>query len=86
MVDGPDAGLARLDALAAREGIGGYHLLHAARADLLRRAGRFGEAVIAYGQALSLASNEAERRYLGRRLAEVSTAQRSSPPPPRIVR
>jgi RNA polymerase sigma-70 factor (ECF subfamily) len=75
MVDGPDAGLARLDALAAREGIGGYHLLHAARADLLRRAGRLGDAGAAYEQALSLAGNEAERRYLGRRLAEVSGAR-----------
>ena len=77
MVDGPDAGLARLDALAEREGIRGYHLLHAARADLLRRAGRRAEARAAYEQALSLAGNEAERRYLGRRLAEVTGAPKA---------
>jgi RNA polymerase sigma-70 factor (ECF subfamily) len=77
MVDGPDAGLARLDALAAREGIRGYHLLHAARADLLRRAGRSEEARAAYEQAISLAGNEAERRYLARRLAEVTGAARA---------
>jgi RNA polymerase sigma-70 factor, ECF subfamily len=77
MVEGPDAGLARLEALADREGIRGYHLLHAARADLLRRAGRLEEARAAYAQALSLVSNEAERRYLGRRLAEVTVSLRS---------
>lgn len=49
-------------------------LLPAARADLLRRAGRMAEAGAAYEQALSLAGNEAERRYLGRRLAEVTAA------------
>jgi RNA polymerase sigma-70 factor (ECF subfamily) len=76
MVDGPDAGLTRLDALADREGIRGYHLLHAARADLLRRAGRLEEAGAAYELALSLAGNEAERRYLGRRLGEVTGALR----------
>ena len=71
MVEGPAAGLARLDALAGREGIRGYHLLPAARADLLRRAGRPAEAAIAYAEALTLVGNEAERRYLARRLGEV---------------
>jgi RNA polymerase sigma-70 factor, ECF subfamily len=71
MVEGPAAGLARLDALAGREGIVGYHLLPAARADLLRRAGSLDEAAQAYAEALALVSNEAERRYLQRRLAEV---------------
>lgn len=74
MVEGPDAGLSRLEALASREGLRGYHLLHAARADLLRRAGRRDEARAAYALALSLAGNEAERRYLGRRLAEMTGA------------
>jgi RNA polymerase sigma-70 factor (ECF subfamily) len=73
MVEGPAAGLARLDALAGREGIRGYHLLPAARADLLRRAGRRAEAAAAYAEALALVGNEAERRYLSRRLAEVSS-------------
>jgi RNA polymerase sigma-70 factor, ECF subfamily len=72
MVEGPAAGLARLDALAEREGIRGYHLLPAARADLLRRAGRRAEATAAYAEALALVGNGAERRYLARRLAEVS--------------
>ena len=48
------------------------HLLHSARADLLRRLGSFEEAAKAYEQALSLVSNESERRYLQRRLREVS--------------
>ncbi len=72
MVEGPEAGLALLDALAEREGIRGYHLLPAARADLLRRAGRRAEAAAAYAEALALVGNDAERRYLARRLAEVS--------------
>ncbi len=72
MVTGPDAGLARLDALAGREGIRGYHLLPAARANLLRRAGRRAEAAGAYDEALALVGNDAERRYLARRRAEVT--------------
>ena len=71
MVEGPDAGLALLDALAGQEGIRGYHLLPSARADLLRRAGRRDEAAAAYAEALALVGNDAERRYLARRLAEV---------------
>ena len=47
-----------------------YHLLPAAKADLLRRAGRMGEAAAAYREALELATNPAERRYLERRLAQ----------------
>ncbi|MBV8717151.1 MAG: RNA polymerase subunit sigma-24, partial [Chloroflexi bacterium] len=50
-----------------------FHPLHAARADLLRRAGRRGEAVRAYERAIALCSNTVERRYLERRLAELST-------------
>jgi RNA polymerase sigma-70 factor, ECF subfamily len=73
MVEGPEAGLLRLDALAGRDGIRGYHLLPAARADLLRRAGRRKEAAAAYAEALALVGNEAERRYLERRRAEMVT-------------
>ena len=72
MVEGPEAGLARLDALAGRDDMRGYHLLPAARADLLRRAGRREEAAAAYEEALAQVGNAAERRYLDRRLAEVS--------------
>jgi len=49
----------------------GYHLYHAARADLLRRAGRVEEARTAYRDALGVCRNDVERRYLGRRLREV---------------
>jgi RNA polymerase sigma-70 factor (ECF subfamily) len=72
MVEGPDAGLALLSALRDRDGIERYHLLPAARADLLRRAGRHAEAREAYAEALALVGNDAERRYLARRLAEVN--------------
>ena len=73
MAEGPEVGLARLDRLEAEGPLAGYHLLPAARADLLRRAGRRDEAARAYGQAIALASNDAERRYLvGRRAALAS--------------
>jgi len=66
--DGPAAGLALIDALD----LGGYQYLHAARADLLRRLGRSEEAREAYERALALAHAEPERRFLQRRLAELS--------------
>ena len=72
MRDGPAAGLELLDALALDERLSGYHLLPAARADLLRRVGRHAEAAVAYREALKLVGNEPERRYLQRRLDEVS--------------
>ena len=65
-------GLALLDALAAQKELAEFHLLPAARADLLRRLGRLGDAAEAYRRALALATNDVERRYLRRRLAEVS--------------
>jgi RNA polymerase sigma-70 factor, ECF subfamily len=74
MASGPEAGLALLGELVGREGIRGYHLLPAARADLLRRAGRAAEAAAAYTEALALVGNAAERRYLERRLSEVTSA------------
>jgi RNA polymerase sigma-70 factor, ECF subfamily len=69
MVDGPQAGLALIDALAGD--LDGYHLFHAARADLLRRIGSSAEAAKSYGRALTLVTNESERRFLARRLHEV---------------
>lgn len=72
MADGPLAGLALLDRPEMQQALSDYHLFHAARADLLRRAGRLTEASSAYRQALSLCQNERERAYLHRRLAEVS--------------
>jgi RNA polymerase sigma-70 factor, ECF subfamily len=71
MAQGPQAGLALLDSLTASGVLSGYHLLPAARADLLRRLGRHGEAAEAYGEALGLAGTDAERRYLARRRTEV---------------
>ncbi len=60
-----------LDLIGQIEGLDDYHLLHSARADLLRRLGRDDEAAASYRRALSLATNETERRYLERRLGEV---------------
>ncbi len=69
-VAGPDAGLAEIAALEKRDArLAGYRYLPAARADLLRRAGRRAEAAAAYAEALALAGNEAERAFLARRLA-----------------
>jgi RNA polymerase sigma-70 factor, ECF subfamily len=71
MAQGPREGLALIDRL---ENLENYHLLHSARADLLRRAGDAADAAIAYEKALSLATNQSERRYLERRLREVAPA------------
>ncbi|TGA85482.1 RNA polymerase sigma factor [Streptomyces palmae] len=71
MRDGPEAGLDLLDALADAGELCGFHLLPAARADLLRRLGRTAEAAVAYRAALDLAGNESERATLARRLAEL---------------
>lgn len=72
MVDGPRVALALVDALAAGGELERYHLLHAARADLLRRLGSLKEAAKSYAEALTLVTNDAERRFLERRLREVS--------------
>jgi RNA polymerase sigma-70 factor (ECF subfamily) len=71
MVDGPRPALALIDALAERGDLDHYHLLHAARADLLRRLGSSAEAAKSYARALALVTNDAERRFLERRLREV---------------
>jgi RNA polymerase sigma-70 factor (ECF subfamily) len=71
MAEGPARGLELLDELDARGELAHYHLLPAARADLLRRIGRTGEAAEAYRAAIGLAGNDAERRFLVRRLAEL---------------
>lgn len=65
MADGPAAGIARLEPLA--DPLDGYHLFHATRADLLRRLDRYDEADAAYGRAIALATNDAERRFLSLR-------------------
>ncbi|WP_198412303.1 RNA polymerase sigma factor [Nocardioides mangrovicus] len=72
--DGPDAGLAALDALAGEPQLAGYGYLAASRADLLRRLDRGAEAALAYEEALHLTGNEVERAFLAARLAEVRPA------------
>jgi RNA polymerase sigma-70 factor (ECF subfamily) len=74
MAEGIEAGLARIDEIAASGVLDDYPYLHAARADLLRRIGRFEDARAAYERALGLTANAAERRFLRRRLAEVGGA------------
>ena len=69
---------ALLDSLSARGELSGYHLLPAARADLLRRLGRPSEAAAAYRAALGLVTNPTERRFLERRLEMVAEASRTS--------
>jgi len=66
-----EEGLALLDELETRAGLKEFHLLPAARADLLRRLGRMDKAADAYRRALSLATNDIERRFLRRRMAEL---------------
>jgi RNA polymerase sigma-70 factor, ECF subfamily len=72
MCDGPEAGLALMDGLALDGELRDYHLLPAARADMLWRLGRRSEAAAAYRQAHDLAGTDAERRYLERRLLEAT--------------
>lgn len=79
MADGPRAGLTIIDGLIARRDLDSYHLLYAARADLLRRIGSRQEAAKSYQDALELVSNERERRYLQRRLQEVQRSDGSLP-------
>ena len=72
MRDGPEAGLNLIDTILARGDLEGYHLAHAARADLCRRLGRAtAEARAAYERALSLTQQGPERRFLERRLADL---------------
>ncbi len=70
MNEGPEQGLALLEQLSGS--LAGYYLFHAAKADLLRRLGRNGEASIAYRDAIALATNEVELAYLKRRLEQVA--------------
>jgi RNA polymerase sigma-70 factor (ECF subfamily) len=72
MRDGPEAGLAIIDALLAEGMLADYRFAHSARADLLRRLGRIGDARAAYVQALALTQQEPERRFLERRLRELA--------------
>jgi RNA polymerase sigma-70 factor (ECF subfamily) len=82
MAEGPRAGIALIEAVAATGDLENYHLLHAARADLLRRAGSSSEAAKSYLRALALVTNDSERRYLERRLDELQRADSAAAPPP----
>jgi RNA polymerase sigma-70 factor (ECF subfamily) len=73
MVHGPEPALALIDAIAASGDLDDHHLMHSARADMLRRLGRFGEAIASYSRALELAGSAGERRFLEGRLREVQT-------------
>jgi RNA polymerase sigma-70 factor, ECF subfamily len=75
MADGPLAGLALLDQLAASDELGAYHLFHATHGELLLRAGRGFEAVAAFERAIQLTANPAEIRHLRRRLTTASLGQ-----------
>jgi RNA polymerase sigma-70 factor, ECF subfamily len=75
MVEGPRAGLAVIDSLASTTDLDNYHLLHAARADLLRRNGSPAEAARSYERALALVTHDSERQYLEKRLREVQSTQ-----------
>lgn len=76
MLKGPLQGLAQLDRSGLAEALDHYHLYHAARADLLRRADRYEEAISAYGRALALCQNLIERRFLQRRRSELLAQRR----------
>ena len=71
MRDGPERGLAIIDAILARGELDAYHLAHAARADLLRRLERTVEARTAYQRALELTVEDPERRLIQRRLSQL---------------
>jgi RNA polymerase sigma-70 factor (ECF subfamily) len=73
MVEGPARALALMDALAAAGELDHYHLLHAARGDMLRRSGAPEEAAASYERALNLVTNDGERRFLERRLRELKS-------------
>jgi RNA polymerase sigma-70 factor (ECF subfamily) len=72
MRDGPSAGLLLIDGILARGDLADYHLAHAARADMYRRLDQPSAARKAYQQALTLARQEPERRFLEQRLAELA--------------
>jgi RNA polymerase sigma-70 factor, ECF subfamily len=75
MAEGPQSGLAIINSLSANGELDEYHLLHAARADLLRRLDSRDEAAKSYSRALQFVTNDKERRYLQRRLREVQLPQ-----------
>jgi RNA polymerase sigma-70 factor, ECF subfamily len=71
MRDGPLRGLQLVDNILAQGDLADYHLAHATRADLCRRLGKMADARASYQQALAIARQEPERRFLEKRLAEL---------------
>jgi RNA polymerase sigma-70 factor (ECF subfamily) len=80
MAEGPEAGLAMLEALADVDELQSYFPFFATRADLLRRRGRHAEALLDFERSLELAKNEPERRYIARRIAEAEAAITTAAP------
>jgi RNA polymerase sigma-70 factor (ECF subfamily) len=76
MADGPAAGLALVETLTAAPRLDDYYLFHATRADLLRRLGRGAEAAESYKRAMALVGSDGERRFLARRVAEMTSDDR----------
>jgi RNA polymerase sigma-70 factor (ECF subfamily) len=74
MAEGPEAGLREIERIESTGALSRYHLLFSAKADFLRRAGRFEEALPEYDRALALARNQRERSFLQRRRREVASA------------
>lgn len=85
MVEGPAEALTIIEGLEATGDLDNYHLLHAVRADLLRRLARFSAAAESYERALALATNLSERRFLQRRLEEAQSQQQATFPSDIIV-
>ena len=79
MRDGPDHGVRLIDSILDRGDLRDYHVAHAARADLCRRAGRTADAIASYQRALALTTQSAERRFIERRLAELTPTPERSP-------
>lgn len=79
MVHGMGLAMAQIDSLATSGDLDGYHLLHSARAELLRRMGAYEDSARAYARALALVTNDSERRFLERRLAGVRSAGGTDP-------
>jgi RNA polymerase sigma-70 factor, ECF subfamily len=77
MAEGPEPALKIIDSLAQSNDLDRYHLLHASRADMLRRLGSYEEAGKNYARALELATNDSERRFLARRVREMQAAMAS---------
>ncbi len=78
MRDGPEVGIEIIDTILARGDLTDYHLIHSARGELLRRIGRIADARTAFENALTLTKQEPEKKFLNRKLSELSSATTNS--------